>query len=403
MAAFPYLDFDLLVERTGDRYRARVLSSPGGEASTDFTLPFSSEQLQIFVLKAISLGSRRRVRRIESPDMQEIKTFGRELFEAVFGEELNDCLRLSLHEAEKNRAGLRIRLRLDDSGGVGVALSDVPWEFLYDSGGAGFLALSGASPIVRYQDLRQPIERLAVTPPLRLLVMISAPRDAPQLDVEHETAKLTEALRDPIEKGLVTVDRMEEATLQQLQRRLRQNEYHAFHFIGHGGYDERGQGGVLLFEDEQGKSDPVSAEFLRTLFQNHRTLRLAILNACEGARTDPTDPFAGVAQSLVRGGVAAVIAMQFEISDEAAIILSSEFYSALADGYPVDAALAEARTAVYTRASAVEWAIPVLYLRSPDAAIFDVQTPVTPPPRRERPSKPTPKPKPTGSSEASSE
>ena len=37
MAAFPYLDFDLLVERTGDRYRARVLSSPGGEASTDFT------------------------------------------------------------------------------------------------------------------------------------------------------------------------------------------------------------------------------------------------------------------------------------------------------------------------------------------------------------------------------
>ena len=153
---------------------------------------------------------------------------------------------------------------------------------------------------------------------------------------------------------------------------------------------------MLLFEDEQGKSDPVSAEFLRTLFQNHRTLRLAILNACEGARTDPTDPFAGVAQSLVRGGVAAVIAMQFEISDEAAIILSSEFYSALADGYPVDAALAEARTAVYTRASAVEWAIPVLYLRSPDAAIFDVQTPVTPRPRRERPSKPTPKPKPTG-------
>jgi hypothetical protein len=392
MAAFEYLDFDLLIERTGDRYRARVLSSPGGEASADFTLPFSSEQLQIFVLKAISLGTRRRVRRIESPDMSEIKTFGRELFDAVFDDEVNNCLRLSLHEAEKGRAGLRIRLRLDDSnGGTGVSLSDVPWEFMYDSGGAGFLCLSSASPVVRYQDLRQPIERIAVKPPLRLLVMISAPRDAPELNVGHEQATLDRALRDPIEKGLITVDLMEDATLEQLQRRLRRAEYHAFHFIGHGGYGDRGQGGVLLLENEEGKSDPVSAEFLRTLFQNHKTLRLAVLNACEGARTDPTDPFAGVAQSLVRGGVAAVIAMQFEISDEAAIILSSEFYSALADGYPVDAALAEARTAVYTRASAVEWAIPVLYLRSPDASIFDVEVPPPLPPiRREEPPKPKP-------------
>jgi Tol biopolymer transport system component len=386
MAAFDYLDFDLLIERTGDRYRARVLSSPGGEARADFTLPFTREQLQIFVLKAINLGTKRRVRRIESPDMQEIKAFGRELFDAIFENELGDCLRLSRDQAERNRAGLRIRLRLDESGdGTGVALSDVPWEFMYDAGGDEFLCLSNTTPVVRYQDLRQPIERLAVKPPLRLLVMISAPRDAPALDVAHEQATLDEALRDPIEKGLITVDRMEEATLERLQRRLRRNEYHIFHFIGHGGYGERGQGGVLLFENAEGRSEPVSAEFLRTLFQNKKTLRLAVLNACEGARTDPTDPFAGVAQSLVRGGVAAVIAMQFEISDEAAIILSSEFYSALADGYPVDAALAEARTAVYTRSSAVEWAIPVLYLRSPDASIFDVEAPppISPrPPRR---------------------
>jgi hypothetical protein len=384
MTVLTYLDFDLLIERVGDRYRARVLSSPGGTASLDFQLPFTREQLQIFVLKAISLGTRRQVRRIESPDMKEIKAFGRQLFETIFDAEVHDCLRLSLHEAEQGRTGLRIRLRLGDSDDedddTSVALSDVPWEFMYDSGGTGFLCLSNASPLVRYQDLRHPIEPVAVKPPLRLLVMISAPRDAPQLNVEHEQAKLDEALRVPIEKGLITIDRMEDATLQQLQRRLRVSEYHAFHFIGHGGYDERGKGGVLLLEDERGRSDPVSAEFLRTLFQNHRTLRLAILNACEGARTDPTDPFAGVAQSLVRGGVTAVIAMQFEISDDAAIILSSEFYSALADGYPVDAALGEARTAVYTRASAVEWAVPVLYLRSPDASIFDIEAPPPPPP-----------------------
>jgi len=382
-----YLDFDLLIERSGKGYRARVLSSPSGEASREFLLPFTREQLEIFVLRAIGLGSRRRVRRIESPEMREIKGFGRELFEAVFDDEVNTCLRRSLDEADRRRAGLRIRLRLDDTDGEpAVKLFDVPWEFMYDPGGIGFLCLSRASPLVRYPDLPRPIQPLAVAPPLRLLVMISSPRDAPRLDVEHEGAKLEQALQTPIENGLITIDRLENPTLEQLQRRLRTSEYHVFHFIGHGGYDERSEEGVLLLENDEGRGDPVSAQFLRTLFQNHRSLRLAVLNACEGARTDPTDPFAGVAQSLVQGGVSAVIAMQFEISDEAAITLSSEFYSALADGYPVDAALAEARTAVYTRVNTVEWAVPVLYLRSPDGSIFDVATP----PPAERPHPPAP-------------
>jgi Tol biopolymer transport system component len=387
-----YLDFDLLIERAGDRYRARVLSSPGGNASRTFDLPFSREQLQIFVLTAVGLGKRRKVRRIESPEMQAVKAFGGQLFEAVFDDEVHDCLRLSLHDAERDGTGLRIRLRLDDSvDGRGedadgeeaesnVALCDVPWEFLYDSGGPGFLCLSSGSPVVRYQDLRRPIEPIAVAPPLRILVTICGPSDALDLDVEFERAKVEQALSGLVENRLVTIDWMERGTLEQLQRRLRLNTYHAFHFIGHGGYDPRGKEGVLLFENAKGKSNPVSSESLRTLFQNHQTLQLAVLNACEGARTDPTDPFAGVAQNLLRGGVNAVIAMQFEISDDAAIVLSSEFYTALADGLPVDAALAEARTAVFTRASAVEWATPVLYLRSPDAAIFDVTAPPAPPP-----------------------
>ena len=62
-------------------------------------------------------------------------------------------------------------------------------------------------------------------------------------------------------------------------------------------------------------------------------------------------------------GIPAVVAMQFEISDEAAIVIAHEFYTALAAGYPVDAALAEARKAAFTGGSSAEWGIPVLYLR----------------------------------------
>lgn len=351
-----------------------MLNSPAGQAMVDFDFPFTREQLEIFVLRAVALGGRRRVRRMQSPEMKEIKSFGGALFEAVFDGEVYSCLRRSLDEADRSGTGLRIRVRLEDAPQPSdVALLSVPWEFFYDEAGVGFLCLSQGSPVVRYPDLPRPTKPLHVGPPLNVLAMVSSPRDLPHLDVEREWAKLEEALAEPIRRGVLTLGRMDDATLANLQQRLRRDHYHVFHFIGHGAFDERAQEGVLLLEGDDGGGDPVSGEFLRALFQNHEELRLAVLNSCEGARTSPTDPFAGTALSLVKGGVSAVIAMQLEITDDAAITFSSEFYAALTDGLPVDAALAEARTAVFTRVNAVEWAIPVLYLRSPDGRIFDVE------------------------------
>ena len=61
----------------------------------------------------------------------------------------------------------------------------------------------------------------------------------------------------------------------------------------------------------------------------------------------------------------AVVAMQYEITDGAAIEFSRDFYEALADSLPVDAAVTEARAAV-SMDSMLEWGTPVLYMRSPD-------------------------------------
>ena len=130
--------------------------------------------------------------------------------------------------------------------------------------------------------------------------------------------------------------------------------------------------GVLLLEDDSGLLRKVAGSYLATLFHDHPTLQLAVLNACEGARTDPFDPFAGIAQTFVQQGIPAVIAMQFEITDRSAITLAHEFYTALADGYPVDAALAEARKAIFADGNDVEWGTPVLYMRSPNGQIFDL-------------------------------
>src|SRR3990172_1190293 len=97
-----------------------------------------------------------------------------------------------------------------------------------------------------------------------------------------------------------------------------------------------------------------------------------MLNACEGARTSPTDPFAGVAATLIQQGIPAVVAMQFEITDDAAIQLAQEFYGSLADGYPAEAALSEARKAIFASGNKMEWGTPVLYLRSPDGRLFSL-------------------------------
>ncbi len=367
MAEIKYLDFDLLIERAEEGYTARVLNSPGGQASADFSLPFSELELENFLLRVGR--TRRGVRRLESPEMEAAKSFGGRLFDAVFGGEARGCLRSSLDEASRQEAGLRVRLRLADA----PELADLPWEYLYNSSLNRFLSLSTETPIVRYLELPERIRPLEVKPPLRVLVMISSPGDYPPLDVEGEWEKLKEALSDLEQRGLVALERLEDATLTALQRRLRRGEYHVFHFVGHGGFDERAQDGVLLLEDEHGRGRPVSGQYLGTLLHDERTLRLAILNACEGARTSRSDPFAGTAQSLVQQGIPAVIAMQFEITDEAAIALAHEFYTALADGYPVDAALAEARKAIFAQDNDVEWGTPVLYLRAPDGRIFDIE------------------------------
>ena len=203
--------------------------------------------------------------------------------------------------------------------------------------------------------------------------MISSPTDYVQLDVQREWATLNQALANLQETGLVTLEQLEEATLASLQRRLRLAEYNIFHFIGHGGFDQQTQEGVLILEGEKQRGRPVSGNYLGTLLHDHRPLRLALLNACEGARTSRFDPFGGVAQSLVQQGIPAVIAMQFEVTDEAAITLAHEFYAAVADGLPIDGALAEARKAIFARGNDVEWGTPVLYLRPPDGRIFSIE------------------------------
>jgi biotin carboxyl carrier protein len=362
---FAYQDFDLLIEPSAPgSYRARVLRSPAGEsASMQFEMPFSPVELENFVLR---LGRPRRGTRGRGrPESVPLKEFGGKLYAAVFQDELRDLLLRSLSQTRTQGTGLRLRLRLTDA----PELGELPWEFLYDGRLNRFLAQSRRTPLVRYLDLPDPPHPLTAESPLRVLVMISSPTDYPTLAVEREWSLLAGALAEQQEEGQVIVERIA-ANMGTLRRRLRREGFHVFHFVGHGSYRPDWGDGVLIMEDSNGQPREVTGEELGCLLSEYDLTRLAVLNACEGARTDANDPFAGVAQSLIQQGLPAVVAMQFEITDEAAIIFAQEFYGAIADSYPLEAALAEARGAIRDAGNPTEWGTPVLYSRAPDGHLF---------------------------------
>ncbi|HEX8031144.1 MAG TPA: CHAT domain-containing protein [Vicinamibacterales bacterium] len=356
-----HANFDLLITRDGETYHVRVVESPTGSATAPFIRPFSDLEVENLLLR---VAQPRGIRRVRTPQQALATSFGQRLFDAVFVGAVRDCFRASL--AQSGEAGLRIRLRLTDV----PEIASWPWEFLYDSTLNRFLALSAQTPIVRYLDLPEAPDPTPPAPPqLKILLMVASPTDYERLDVELEVRKVTDALADLIAAGAVVVDRVDVATLGRLQDKLGQGTYHIFHFIGHGMLSPETQEGVLMFEDDKERGRPVPATTLGTLLHDHTSLRVAVLNACEGGRTAEDDAFSGTAQTLLQQGIPAVVAMQSPISDRAAISFSQRFYSAIRNDKPLDFALAETRKAI-SADDELEWATPVLYLRSSDARMF---------------------------------
>ena len=363
MANRSYLTLDLLLEPADDGYRASIVDSPVGQADVSFASPFQPEELDTFLAR---VGRRAPISGTSATPEEMLKQFGKTLFNAVFHDEVLTSFRRSRDAADVAKKGLRIKLRLDKV----PELADLPWEYLYDATREDFLALSTDTPIVRFLALPEPVQPLLAPSPLNLLAVLSSPKDYDTLDVQGEWRRLQDATRELRADNKLTLTRVEPPTFEALQRQLRKTDYHVLHFIGHGEYDKDTRHGALVFQDDQGNGRAVRDDLVATLLHDADTLRVVLLNACEGGRASATNPFTGVAPRLVQKGIPAVIAMQFPISDPAAIQFSSEVYRTLADGYPMDAAVNEARRSIYFGGSVLEWGTPVLFMRAEDGTIF---------------------------------
>ena len=381
-----YLDFDIRIEPgDGQRYPVRVEQAPDEarpRAAMEF--PFDEATLRDHLDKlkvALSRSESTMVRRKAFRDMEEeseeqlsVRAFGNVLFEAAFPEEIRACYNSSLEKARASGKGLRLRLHIE-----APDLATLPWEYLYDEERRKFVCLARDTPVVRYLRIqdeddarRQPI---AVDPPLRILGMVAAPTvetGLARLDVEREKRRIEEALAKLGQRERVELVWLEGQTSWALQEAMQRGPWHAFHFIGHGGFDVETNEGFLVFAKEDGREHRIPAPKVATYLTDHLPLRLVVLNACQGAQGSADDILSSTASTLILRGIPAVVAMQYKISDLAAIEFAQGFYGSLANGLPVDAAVAEARKKVNSMDYTVEWGTPVLHMQSSDGRLFDL-------------------------------
>jgi hypothetical protein len=393
MATYVYDDYRVtLTARPDGRYDGRAVGPDGVAHGGVFRLPLAEDEFEQAVLgvartgahAARSTSSATRDVGGSGPPAVDAERLGGALADALLAGDIAAGYDDARRTAASNGHGLRLTLSLADAPG----LLSVPWELLYRR--PRFFANQRQTPLVRHLETPRLPQPPAIQGTVRMLGVVASPSDCAPLDVAAERARVEQAVAKVVALGRVELDWLEPATPRRLREALRDGSYHVLHYVGHSDFTPDGDG-MLFLEGPDGTHAEVDSTELANLLADQTSLRLVVLNSCEGARTTLTDPYAGVATTLVQLGVPAVVAMQFEISDAAAILFADELYTNLIGRQdPIDAAVAEARKAIYIELGTIEWATPVQFMGDVDVELFHFEVPAAPLPPPPPPSPPAP-------------
>jgi hypothetical protein len=325
--------------------------------------PFSARTLasRLDTLQTILLHPR------QAGQEQAVQAFGQKLFDALFTGEVHARYVESQRQAAQIGRALRLRLRIQP-----LELADLPWELLYDSRSAEYICATGAVQAIRYLEPFQAAPPPSVTPPLRILGVAAGRRGLPPPEIEREKQLMEDALGSLQALDLVEMVWLEGQSWRGLQQAVWNGQWHALHFVGHGGFDESTGEGFVVLADEEGQERHLSTRHLSWLLANHGTLRLVWLRSGEGSQGSERAHFSSIAAALVQRGIPAVLTTQYAITGQAMVILVQNLFEALVAGLPLDLALARARAVIQSEGpGTLEWGVPVLYTHSPELRILD--------------------------------
>lgn len=401
----------LFQKREDETFELQVRGNWSGKfVSGSFVPPYNSRQLNALL---------KRLNNLES-DQRELREIGHRLFMALCGVDASanrrESLEQSVHAALRSviQRTLRRRATVALTLCFGPGCEEFvryPWELLHND--EHFLLASGVFTLTRaILRLDMPVEcSLPVYPPMRLLYIGASPTDCPSLETERSFEALERGLARLVDDGLLLIDRLEPPTFDELVRYLTSvggvNNFddsetpvpcYAIHFDGHGAYgrlcpsdscdalnDANAQRccscetslksvrpqTYLCFCDDEGRSRLIDTQTLKELLVSS-DVRLAVFSACETATVSQVNGKrseerrsavvdATLATALLMAQVPAVVAMPFSLQDDLSPTFMYHFYDDLANGRPLESALARARQAMLPLSKTHGWFVPVLY------------------------------------------
>lgn len=303
--------------------------------------------------------------------------------------------------------------RIEVTTGIAEATA-IPWELIRDPRTKTPLVLSAVA-FVRGQPgavaALAPREHEATE--VRILLVICRPKAGEDVPFRSVAGRLVTRLNEAARETL-DLDVLRPPTFERLAEVLRLAKeqgrpYHVVHFDGHGVYADpetlanagetvnalqfktgsTGRCGFVMFENPKSKTN---AEFVdgfklgKLLTDNG--VPLLVLNACQSAFAEaPAEPapptsaargeieaYGSLAQAVMDGGAAGVVAMRYAVYVVTAAQFVAELYAALARGRALGEAVAAARKNLadkperqiaYEARPLHDWSVPVVWERAP--------------------------------------
>ena len=340
-----YKKFELRLHQRGEEFKVELLDSPSGKMTGEW---------QKFPLELKTYSNKLEKRGLKE---KEIIQLGQTLADIILPNKKSKDIRHLYHSSLENLRsdeGLRLVLILDSSP------ASFPWEYLHLSDcETGFLAMHNQISIVRRELVPSSYKEDRTSKTRRILVACASPKSQNKLQAYKDYNHIEEALRNIPKIHLIFFTN---TTSEELQSGLFEG-IDIFHFAGHGEFNDESGVVIYLVAEDEDKFTIESNKLAKKL--HDANVQLVVLSACEtGRRNDLNN---GMVGKLVKAGIPAIVAMQYEITDENAITFTKAFYKALAIGMPLDKAVSKGRHAIDSKYNNAEekywrdWGCPVLY------------------------------------------
>jgi len=297
----------------------------------------------------------------------KIEKFGKALFSVLISPEERGVLSTKIDTWSAAQINTQVRINLTDT----PELAKYAWEALHmsipDRGKDIQFAIEPETTISRI---------LAVGPrskpfpdgvkQFKVLIVVAEPESLGEVGDRAEIKSIVEHLElnafKAGQKSLFTHKLLLAATSAKVRDVVKDYKPHIIHYIGHSLF--RNSKGYICLHNPSNPKKHVLVEDKKFAKQiTASTPFLIVLNSCEGAQSDTSNPYNGLAQELIAKGVSYVVAMQHVISAKAANAFSDGFYQSLVDNDTVAQAVSHGRAKIESlgHPNDIEFITPVLY------------------------------------------